>query len=92
MELKTAFGMALRQIRLAKGLAQEDLMKAEISQSYLSQLEQGVRGASLAQTEKLASAMGVHPLMLLAKCYAIKGSEDASGLLHQIAVDLEEIG
>lgn len=70
MELKRAFGMALRDTRKARNLIQEDF-EGVSSQTYLSQLEVGAKGPSLEKTHELASVMGVHPLTILARCYLL---------------------
>jgi transcriptional regulator with XRE-family HTH domain len=42
MDLRDAFAANLRRLRNAKGMSQDDLAyEAEISRSYLSQLEKG---------------------------------------------------
>ncbi|UGY27323.1 helix-turn-helix domain-containing protein [Bradyrhizobium septentrionale] len=56
----------LRRLRAEKGLAQDDLAyEAEVSRSYLSQLEKGAFYASLKILEKLARALGVAPYELI---------------------------
>jgi transcriptional regulator with XRE-family HTH domain len=56
----------LRRLRNAKGLSQDDLAyDAEISRSYLSQLEKGRFYASLRIVGKLAATLGVDPSELL---------------------------
>lgn len=70
MELKRAFGIALRDTRKARHLKQEDFGGVS-SQTYLSQLEAGAKGPTLEKTHDLASVMGVHPLTILARCYLL---------------------
>jgi transcriptional regulator with XRE-family HTH domain len=66
MDLRDVFAANLRRLRNAKGLAQDDLAyEAEVSRSYLSQLEKGAFYASLKIVEKLATALGVEPAELL---------------------------
>ena len=60
------FATNLRRLRNAKGLSQDDLAyEAEMSRSYLSQIEKGVFYASLKIVGKLASALDVEPSELL---------------------------
>jgi len=60
------FATNLRRCRNAKGLSQDDLAyQAEISRSYLSQLEEGVFHASLKIVGKLAGALKAAPAALL---------------------------
>ena len=68
MELKQAFGKALRQMRKSRHLSQEDFA-GHSSQTYLSQLEGGGKGPTLEMVQALAAAMGVHPLTILTQCY-----------------------
>ena len=60
------FAANLRRLRHEKGLSQDDLAyEAEVSRSYLSQLEKGAFYASLKIIGKLAEALGVEPAELL---------------------------
>lgn len=66
MDLRTVFATNLRRIRHTKGLSQDDLAyEAEISRSYLSQLEKGAFYASLKIIGKLAAVLQVEPAELL---------------------------
>jgi transcriptional regulator with XRE-family HTH domain len=60
------FAANLRRLRHEKGLSQDDLAyEAEVSRSYLSQLEKGAFYASLKIIGRLAGALGVDPAELL---------------------------
>jgi transcriptional regulator with XRE-family HTH domain len=66
MDLREVFATNLRRLRHAKGLSQDDLAyEAEISRSYLSQLEKGVFYASLKIVGKIAGTLEVEPAELL---------------------------
>ena len=66
MDLREVFAANLRRLRHAKGLSQDDLAyEAEISRSYLSQLEKGAFYASLKIIGKLAAVLDVEPAELL---------------------------
>ena len=66
MDLRDVFAANLRRLRNERGLAQDDLAyEAEVSRSYLSQLEKGAFYASLKIVGKLASALKVEPVELL---------------------------
>lgn len=66
MDLRQVFATNLRRLRNANGLSQDDLAyEAEVSRSYLSQLEKGVFHASLKIVGRLASALKVEPAELL---------------------------
>ena len=66
MDLRPVFATNLRRLRHAKGLSQDDLAyEAEVSRSYLSQLEKGAFYASLKIIGRLAETLGVEPAELL---------------------------
>jgi transcriptional regulator with XRE-family HTH domain len=66
MDLREVFAGNLRRLRHAKGISQDDLAyEAEISRSYLSQLEKGGFYASLKIVGKIAAVLGVEPAELL---------------------------
>lgn len=66
MDLRDVFARNLRRLRNERGLSQDDLAyEAEISRSYLSQLEKGVFFASLRIIEKLAVVLKIEPAELL---------------------------
>jgi transcriptional regulator with XRE-family HTH domain len=66
MDLREVFATNLRRLRHAKGLSQDNLAyEAEVSRSYLSQLEKGAFYASLRIVERLATALAVEPARLL---------------------------
>jgi transcriptional regulator with XRE-family HTH domain len=66
MDLREVFAANLRRLRHDKGLSQDDLAyEAEVSRSYLSQLEKGVFYASLKIIGKLAAVLEVEPAELL---------------------------
>ncbi len=66
MDLRDVFATNLRRLRNARKLSQDDLAyEAELSRSYLSQLEKGAFYASLNVVGRLADALGVEPAELL---------------------------
>lgn len=68
MELRKAFGQALKTLRTSKQLTQEDFSQVS-SRTYLSTLERGLKSPTLEKVEELASVIGVHPMTLLASSY-----------------------
>jgi transcriptional regulator with XRE-family HTH domain len=73
MDLRDVFAANLRGLRHEKGLSQDDLAyEAEVSRSYLSQLEKGAFYASLKIIGKLAEALGIEPAELLKRGAAEK--------------------
>jgi transcriptional regulator with XRE-family HTH domain len=66
MDLRDVFASNLRRLRHARELSQDDLAyEAEVSRSYLSQLEKGAFYASLKIVSRLANALAVEPAELL---------------------------
>jgi transcriptional regulator with XRE-family HTH domain len=66
MDLREVFAVNLRRLRHAKGLSQDDLAyEAEVSRSYLSQLEKGAFYASLRIVGRIAIALDVEAAELL---------------------------
>ncbi|KPW51790.1 Helix-turn-helix domain-containing protein [Pseudomonas syringae pv. broussonetiae] len=88
MELKQAFGQALKRLRVSKGLTQEDFSNIS-SRTYLSTLERGLKCPTLEKLEGLASVMQVHPLGVLASAYQIKDNgSDLDSLLARIRAEV----
>ena len=66
MDLREVFAANLRRLRNAKGISQDELAhEANVSRSYLSQLEKGTFYASLNIVGRLSEALGVEPAELL---------------------------
>ena len=56
----TAFGLAVRRAREAKGLTQERLAeRADLDSTYISGIERGVRNASLLSLVRVAKGLGM---------------------------------
>ncbi len=72
MDLKQAFGMALKEMRMEKGLTQEDFSIVS-SRTYMSMLERGLKSPTLEKIEEICSVLEEHPITLLQKCYAHYG-------------------
>lgn len=69
-----AFGKALRKIRMARRLSQQDFTSV-VSREHISRLERGVSQPNLEVVEGLAAVMDVHPLTLLALSYQLSNPE-----------------
>jgi len=66
MDLREVFAANLRRLRNARGVSQDELAyEANVSRSYLSQLEKGTFYASLNVVGRLSEALGVEPAELL---------------------------
>ncbi|WP_454735490.1 helix-turn-helix domain-containing protein [Cupriavidus necator] len=63
-----ALGDAIRRIRKARGLSQEQLaLSAEIDVSYLGRVERGDNNAAVLRLERIAEALGVTMAELMAE-------------------------
>ncbi|KVW42646.1 hypothetical protein WK94_18555 [Burkholderia ubonensis] len=68
MHSSARIGAALRMLRQAKGVSQEDFGVVS-SRTYVSAVERGLKSPTLGKIEQLAEVLGVHPLTLLATAY-----------------------
>ena len=63
-----ALGKALRQMRLEKGISQENLaLLAEVDRSYVGRVERGDNNAALLTLVKLTKALGTSVAKLMRK-------------------------
>lgn len=91
MNLKKAFGQALKITRSMKGLTQEDFGIVS-SRTYVSSLERGQKSPTIDKVQDLAKVLGVHPIALIGLAYAPKNQASAAAeLLRGIASELDEI-
>ena len=62
-----AFGQALRRLRVAAGLSQEQLgLESGVQRNFISLIETGQNQPTITTIFKLASALGTKPSKLLA--------------------------
>lgn len=91
MDTKIAFGLALKKVRKAKGLTQEDFGDVS-SRTYLSTLERGMKSITLEKLTYLAGVLGVHPISLLLLTYANCDNEVSIGnLINKIEIEIESL-
>lgn len=83
MDINQAFGKALREIRLSKGISQEKLATAA-SRVYISSLERGIKSPTLSTVDKLSKELDIHPLWLLLNVYAYRDDVDLEELCNQM--------
>jgi len=92
MELRKAFGATLRQVLLQKNLTQEDFALVS-SRTNVSLLERGGTSPTLDKLEELCSALGIHPVSLVAACYMRKeNTGDIRKFLSHVENELQLIG
>ncbi|MRK21897.1 helix-turn-helix domain-containing protein [Pseudomonas sp. JG-B] len=91
MELSTAFGLALKQLRKQNGLTQEDFSNVS-SRTYLSSLERGIKGPTIEKLEQLAGVLDVHPATMLVAAYLQKDSGvGRRDLIRRIEAELKRL-
>jgi transcriptional regulator with XRE-family HTH domain len=68
-QLGARFGIAVRQLREARGWSQERLAgRADLNRSYMGEIERAVAMPSLATAAKLAQALDVSLSELISRC------------------------
>ena len=68
MALRATFAKNLKRLRLEKGLSQEELAhRADLDRTYVSSLERQKYAVSIDVVERLATVLGVEPMLLLDK-------------------------
>jgi transcriptional regulator with XRE-family HTH domain len=88
--LTKAFGKALRQVRKARGLTQEDFGDIS-SRTYLSALERGVQSPTLDRLDVIVKAMKAHPLTVMALAYTELEGKGTEKLLDRIRAEIAEL-
>lgn len=88
---KAAVGRALRTLRAARDLKQEDLIST-ISRRHIGRLEQGHQLPSIGMVEHLAEGLHVHPMTLLAVAYARKfDTASVEKVLKAVRADIAKL-
>lgn len=82
------YSHALRLVRKAKGLTQEDFDDIS-SRVYVSALERGIKQPTLPKVDAFAAHLGVHPLTLLALAYCRKPRRQEATSQYKQAVQAE---
>ncbi len=64
--IKSKFGKKLKEIRIERGLSQEELASiCHLHRTYISDIERGERNVSIENVEKIANALEIVPSELL---------------------------
>jgi len=86
--MRNAFAKALRKVRKARGLTQEDFSLVS-SRTYISTLERGKKSPTLDKMQLLSKVLGIHPLSLLTQTYLyFNNNYDLDKLFDRIRADL----
>ncbi|MGY0553873.1 helix-turn-helix domain-containing protein [Vreelandella sp. 2A-K22] len=90
MAEKYSLAKALKTVRKARGLSQEDFSDVS-SRTYLSTLERDLKSPTLSKLAELCKVMEVHPLTLLTLAYSDGNEKQVEELLAQVRQELKEI-
>lgn len=88
---RQAFAKALRLVRKARGLTQEDFSVAS-GRTYISSLERGLKNPTLEKVTALAETLKIHPLTLLTLVYLyLQQNETLERLLAKVQKEAKEV-
>lgn len=87
MERKLAFGSALKEVRVRKEIAQEQL---GASQSFVSTVERGIRSPTIEKMEEFAERLGVNPATLIV-LMQVGRDGDVDALLAKIRDEIKAL-
>ena len=90
MAAKHTLSEALKTIRNARGLSQEDFSDVS-SRTYMSTLERDLKSPTLNKLAELCEVMEIHPLTLLTLAYASNDAHQAEQLLAQVRQELKAV-
>lgn len=78
MDLCALVGRNLRRERRAAGLTQEELAyRTGLDRTYLSDIERGIRNPTVLWLQDIASALSIHPAVLLVEEHEVAGVKSA---------------
>lgn len=90
MDSKKGFGIALRKIRKAKNMTQEDFEETS-SRTYLSTLERGIKSPTLEKIEAISTTLGIHPLTLLVSTYSEIENQEHERILNRVMEEIRSL-
>lgn len=90
MDISEALAVALKQIREARNMTQEDFVGTS-GRTYISELERAVKSPSLAKIDAIAERMRIHPLTLLLACYELKDGTEPTTLMVKALGELNSL-
>lgn len=90
MELKAAFATVLRFVRRQRGLTQEDFSDVS-SRTNISLLERGRTVPTLEKLEDICTVLGIHPVTMMALCYAEKDQTSVRAIAEVVAEECRNL-
>lgn len=90
MDVRHALASALKTIRNARGLTQEDFSNVS-SRTYLSTLERGLKSPTIDKMQALAEVLDVHPLTIMALTFTTAENCSVDELLTKIKRELRDL-
>lgn len=91
MSLRQSYAAVLRLLRVNRGMTQQDL-SGSVTQAHISSLELAKSSATVETSAKLAEALKVDPLTLLALVIASDGNRSAREALQASLDELDSLG
>jgi transcriptional regulator with XRE-family HTH domain len=89
MDVRHALASALKTIRSARNLTQEDFSNVS-SRTYLSTLERGLKSPTIDKMQALAEVLHVHPLTLMALTFITAEDSSADELMAKVKRELAD--
>lgn len=91
MNIKVAFGLALKKARKFRNLTQEDFGIVS-SRTYVSTVERGLKSITLEKLDEIATVVNLHPLSLVTLAYLQTNNQvTLEDLINQITSELNTI-
>lgn len=82
MKPRSTIGAAVKQVRVARLLTQEDFVGIS-GRTYIGALERGEKMPTLRKIEQLAGVLGIHPLTLITLAFLPGADTTACHVLQQ---------
>ena len=91
MDLKQAFGVALRQLRNKRDLSQEDFSDIS-SRTYMSSLERGLKSPTIDKIQQISDVLEIHPVSIMVATYlAANPGTTIDALFERVKSDLDVV-
>ncbi|SDR80007.1 Transcriptional regulator, contains XRE-family HTH domain [Halopseudomonas sabulinigri] len=91
MDLKQAFGVALRQLRNKRNLSQEDFSDIS-SRTYMSSLERGLKSPTIDKIQQISDVLEIHPVSIMVATYlAGNPGTTIEALFERVESDLDVV-